>query len=192
MNFLIKRLFSSFLISIFVLSLCLCGCQKEYLPIPNYPLTSDAISTVLAECDMSHAVVANEPILETDFQGGSFALYEEPDDTIAYAGISNAVQDGERTLGCIFINLNMDSDITEDECKQAILFATRLLGGFRTETQVYDIFQKKFNPENGLIWETEIDDIYCRIKFDKVNDSTNYVLNVRFATDPDTFGLSKD
>ena len=165
------------------------GCQKECLPSPDYPLTTEAISSVLAECNMNHTIVENEPISGTSGQGQSFALYENPDDTIAYAGISNATINEEKTLGCTFINLNMNSDITEDECKQAIIFATRLFGGFKNENQVYNKFRKNFNPENGLTWESEINDIYCKIKFNKVNDSLNYTLNVRFATDQDSFAF---
>ena len=81
----------------------------------------------------------------------------------------------------------MDSDITEEECKQAIVFATHLFGHFESETQVYNAFVKSFNPEDGLTWETEIDGIYCRIKFNEVNNTLKYTLNVRFATDIDTF-----
>lgn len=176
----------------FSISICLFGCQKERLPVPEYPLDAEAISKVLEECDMPYTVVGNGPSTGTDWQGETFAVYEEPDDTFAYAGISNAVKDGERTLGCIFINLNIDSDITEEECKQAIVFATRLFGHFKSETQVYDTFMKKFNPEDGLTWETEIDGIYCRIKFDKANEGSNYFLNVRFATDKDILSLEKN
>ena len=170
--------------------LFLSGCQKERLPVPEYPLSTESFSAILEECNMSHTIVAEEPISTDGIERQSFALYEKPEDTFAYAGVASQAKGEERALGCTFITLDMDSEIIEEECKQAIVVATRLCGGFKTETQAYDKFMKTFEPEEGLTWETEIDGIYCRIKFTEMKEhSMKYVLNVRFTTDIDTFPI---
>lgn len=185
-----KRVKLQMIATFLFIVLSLSGCQKERLPVPEYPLNIESLSVILEECDMSHTIVEEEPISVDGIEGQSFALYEKPEDTFAYAGIATREKGEERSLGCTFITLSMDSDITEEEFKQAIVLATRLFGDFKTETQVYDKFMKNFDPEDGLTWETEIDGIYCRIKFTEMKDhAMKYVLNVRFTTDIDTFPI---
>ena len=109
----------------------------------------------------------NEYIPYPGIESASFTLRSESAEVPAghLMGILSHNMEGIRSLGINVSNLDEEDGAREEACRQAIVFATRLFGGFTDETQVYDAFSQVFSPWEELAWEASIEGIDCQIKY---------------------------
>lgn len=170
-------------------AIALTACGKEALPVPEYPLTEEKIAEAMKECGFPENLRIEESD-DSPYPGMKSAGYTlRFDNKEIFAGhclgILSRKKDDIRGVGVTVSNLDEKEEFSEEECKQAIIFATRLFGGFSDETEVYDEFAKEFDIAEALLWRTEIEGIDCQISYNPSASQTK--LQIVFATDWETF-----
>lgn len=187
----------------------LVACQKQVLPIPEYPLTAAAVTEAMQELNFSYDLEEDDTVHQLRPTQSLFNLFNDNGDQFV-AGISCGQKDGERILYISFPRFYSANPVERDDCKDAILFATRLFGGFDSPEKVYDTFIREYDTKNtvrnqyeisterksptpiregGSCWETTINDITCRITFEqpKLDEPKEYLSMITFVTDWETF-----
>ena len=70
----------------------------------------------------------------------------DPSTRLLIAGITSATIEGERVLITVFDQIDVADQMSWEDWKQQIVFATLLYGGFEDEEQVYQAFADKELP----------------------------------------------
>ena len=106
-----------------------------------------------------------------------------------YAGIKSFVKGEDRGITLTFLSFDEEKNLSDEECKKAIVFATILCGGFEDEYQIYEEYIKKGRMEKKAEWNETINDVDCRIRFQELNveDSYSHTLLISFYTDKQVF-----
>lgn len=193
-----------YLRSLFILIVSLCaiyGCEKQSLPMPDYPLDATTITVALKEAELSWSITEEE----TWSEGRTVYTINDKDGNLVVFLLSGT-QNKRRLLDVSFMpysdNPSITRSIPEEEWEKAIVFATLLYGGFEGKHQVYDSFINDYDTEdivasqqekierhkktmdNGEvhIWESKINDIYCivRIEQPNINLPQKYLNTIRF------------
>lgn len=81
----------------------------------------------------------------------------------------------------LFLVLTRNEIFTEKEIEQAIYFATYLFWEDESDTRLYEEFINDFDIDEKIVWETEIDGIYCRIIYNP--DAHQPKCTIAFLTD---------
>lgn len=157
----------------FLLILCfavpLSGCQKRMLAIPEYPLSAEAISEIAAECALPSDLEIEENEYEShpEMESASFILRSNSINLPSghLMGILSHAKGDGRSLGINVSTLELADGDREEACKQVIVFATRLFGGFTDEMQIDQEFSKAFSPSEDITWEASIEGWNCRITY---------------------------
>lgn len=199
-------------VSIIVSLICvgiLAAYPKQALPIPQYPLDADTIIEAMQEMNLSYDLEEDKTTYHLRSEQTLFGMYNDIGDKFV-AGISSGQKDGERILYISFPRFYSSNAILREDCKDAIIFATCLFGGFSNLQKVYDVFAREYGTKNtvrnqyevslenkspspiregGSCWETTIDNITCRITFEqpKLSESEEYLSMITFFTDWETF-----
>lgn len=135
-----------FFIYTILLILC-CGCGKQQLPIPRYPLDTAVIEAALEVAELSWTVEEQKSWREEEAVHG---LYDEKGRLIA--SISSIGEGGKRNLLIGFIPPGNDQygftiSAPEEKCEKIIEFGTVLCGGFTNKKQVYDDFKTNYDSD---------------------------------------------
>lgn len=149
--------------------------QRQMLVSPEYPLKKEVVAKALEDCDVSCVIEEHSP---TE-QSLSFSLRDE-ETNFLYAGIKTQKIEEERMLGIIFFSFDSETEISEEECKNAIIMGTCLFGGFEDEEQVYNQFVKDFQPKESLLWQKKIEGIDCEVEFQLMPEQQRYVMKIGF------------
>lgn len=176
--------------------LAVCGCQKQMLGIPQYPLNYDVVDEIQKEYNLSFSIVQDDQIAKIRPERTSYNFYNEKGEH--YGSVASEERNNARG---IFLSLPQDGDVSKgtpvNGSENFIAFATKLFGGFESDKQVYKEFinaykkQTLIDTEQGYsYWETEIWDIYCKITIwdDSTTETSNvYLRTIEFVSDRDVF-----
>lgn len=150
-----------------------CGCSKQQLPMPIYPLDMTTVETALAEVELPWTIINEEA------WGEGRILYElcnEENKGIAF--ISSAEDDNTRALQLSFFSsTELYASLPVEDWDKVVRLATIFYGGFENEGQVYDVFQKTYNElalvdevpnavpkdQERIRWKNEVNNINCFI-----------------------------
>ena len=139
------------------------------MPVPEYPLLQETITSTIEECDFSETLVIEENDVSppTGWSAASYTLRRPEKDIYAghCMGILSREKDDIRTLGINVTTIDGKEELSEEELEQAVIFATHLFGGFRNGKQVYKSLKKQVDMTSEFVWEKEIDGIACRVKY---------------------------
>ena len=198
-------------IQIFALSICLsilCACNKDALPVPDYPLDAATVEEAVQQWGLSCIIQEDEQIRDMRPEQTLYVLYSVENTNFMIAGISSGQQDGERALFISFAPFYSYTAIPAEECESAIVFATRLFGGFRSSHQVYDRFMREYGKvntervqyessrissiptrEGSSYWESNFDGMICKIELAQpsLKEPQEYLSGITIISDWNTF-----
>lgn len=178
------------------------GCNSPLLPVPEYPLSTAAVTDALRESELSWSVEEGDALLENQ---SAFSLLQ--DETLI-AGIVSTLADGRHHLFIVFPSYhNNKQSLPEQEWKKAITFATLLYGGFEDKHQIYNSFTNDYDTKNttkwatgkiagdtigseqASIWKDKINDVYCSVHLSRpyISMPQEYLNAISFSPDADTF-----
>lgn len=202
-----RRFFCSVVILIIGIGL-FCGCKKEILSSPLYPLDTDTVLAALEEAELPWTIAQEE--LWPDGRN-VHTLHDENGKLVAF--ISSRTLGERRELDASFMpyydNTTITQSLPEDKWESVIVFVTLLYGGFDNKHEVYSRFTDDYDTENTTkgsrlkfqggkqivddgevsVWQSEVNGIYCLVKTEQPYSSMpqEYLNTVRFAnTDWDT------
>ena len=165
--------------------------KKDVLPQPTFPLDEEVIigaleksglpgilseseTTSLAEGRRMH-IVRSPMITYSD----TISIEEasvDPSTRLLIAGISSATIEGERVLITVFDQIDVADQMSWEDWKQQIVFATLLYGGFEDEEQVYQAFADKELPYGENVfqgWDAQLPEGYCTVTYRTISESSN-------------------
>ena len=187
---------------IWIFGICnLVACNKA-LPLVEYPLDMQAVETIAKEW--------GEYIIEEDSalreEQTVYNLYDQESKELVCA-INSGTLDGERVLSVAFVPSAFDNAILEDEYEETLAFITKLYGGFKSTSQVYDEFKKDYiagniekqvqetpvyrtepQLEESIIWESDVRGTTCRIileQYDSIEEKC--LIHVVYTSNWETF-----
>ena len=184
------------------------GCIKESLPVPEYPLDAHAIEEALEEWGLSCIVQEDNLAREMSTELSQYGLYSTENSEFVIVGISSSQKDGERALYLSFTRSYSPGAIPMEECENAIIFATRLFGGFESTHQVYERFIREYDKvntekleyevsvrssipmsEGESHWKSNIDGTICQIRLERptLSEPQEYLSSIALISDWDTF-----
>lgn len=134
---------SRFIILTITAILC-CGCRKQPLPVPTYPLNQTFVEEALNETELPWTLGETKESQELGIT--AFGLNNE--EGILIASISSSGEAENRDFMISFTPPLYDYDgsglksLPLEDCEQVILLATILYGGFDNKHQVYKDYIK--------------------------------------------------
>lgn len=174
-------------------------CKKDVLPQPTFPLDEEVITVALKKSGLPGILSESE----TTFSGEGRRIHIVRSPTITYsdtirteeadanpstrllmAGISSVTMEGQRVLTIIFDQIDVSDQMTWEDWKHQIVFATLLYGGFEDEEQVYRAFAGKELPngENSVRrWDAQFPGGYCTVTY-RTSDATSNPKQKRHAS----------
>ncbi len=144
---------------------------EEWIEEVEYPLEKQDIADVIVECGFAErnwTINQNDTVRFEGEESASFTILSEHQH-IRFGhvmGILSRKLGEERTLGLNIDSLDENVAILREECEEAIIFGTRLFGGYSSETRVAEAFMKEFDVEEAIQWEKEIEGNICQIRYD--------------------------
>ena len=165
--------------------------KKDVLPQPTFPLDEEVIivaleksglpgilseseTTSLAEGQRMHIV--RSPTITYSDTISTEEANANPSTKLLIAGISSVTIEGERVLITVFDQIDVSEQMSWEDWKQQIVFATLLYGGFEDEEQVYQAFAGKELPygENAFRrWDAQLPGGYCTVTYRTSNETSN-------------------
>lgn len=165
--------------------------KKDVLPQPTFPLDEEVINVALEKSGLPGMLSESETTSWAD--GQRMHIVRSPtitySDTISteeasvnpsarllIAGITSVTIEGERVLIAVFDQIDVSDQMSWEDWKQQIVFATLLYGGFEDEEQVYQAFAGKELPygENAFQrWDAQLLGGYCTVTYHTTNESSN-------------------
>lgn len=100
----------------------------------------------------------------------------DPSTRLLIAGITSATIEGERVLITVFDQIDVADQMSWEDWKQQIVFATLLYGGFEDEEQVYQAFADKELPYGENVfqgWDAQLPEGYCTVTYRTISESSN-------------------
>ena len=180
---------------IFMLSIT--GCQKNTLPVPEYPLSKETVETALKETDLS-CVVSNA-VMDHESRT-SISLRDEEERLIA--GIASEKDGDKRFLGFSLIGYAMKGEasvfLLEDQWDDMIKLGVYLYGGSMDPDRVYNDFIKNYEKDSIITeyepaansylkayeWVKQYGDLYCSIIAKETTDGVKEISNLKFYNHP--------
>ncbi len=154
------------------------------LPIPEYPLATELIQAEMDKWKDGYAVrEENWPAVE-GAEIKHHIIAKPDDDRFFLVGINSILKGDDRALFCTFIPNDNEHATNGNDIKLAILFATRLYGGFSNQYAILQRFEEEYPAQNTIVselrgdtttatgqrpiktyttWETKIENIDVRI-----------------------------
>jgi len=156
--------------------------KKDVLPQPTFPLDAEVIIValeksglpgILSESETNSSVeghrthIVRSPTITYSDIISTKEAYANPSTRLLIACISSATIEGERVLLTIFDQIDVPDQMTWEDWKQQIVFATLLYGGFEDEEQVYQAFAVKELPygENLFRGDAQLPGGYCTVTY---------------------------
>lgn len=189
------------LILLFCLSIVLFSCKKEVMPIPNFPLDKETIADALNQWDFAY-ILEEETENPHNLIGFSQFYINDPDNQTNILGLNSSVKGADRIVNASFIAFN--NTIQGEDIEKAIVFMTRLFGGFNNDHTVYDQFVKEYNHKNTTIketsnfsgkiksrsmWESQVQGMTVQIQLEQPSEEglPEYLLTISISTNRDVF-----
>ncbi|NLT58344.1 MAG: hypothetical protein GXX99_05205 [Clostridiales bacterium] len=190
-----------------LLALALCACQKETLPVPDYPLDLATVEQALAEWGVDCTVKADPVTTANGMALSAFRVFSAEDET-HLCTVNSGLRNGERVLTISFPAFSAPNALTPEQSQGALAFAARLFGGFAHADQVHEHFVKEYNnTHTGRVksnvyrsdnrftlgttarWGRLIDGIACQIILvqPSVEDPQESIKELLLSSDWDTF-----
>jgi len=165
--------------------------KKDVLPQPAFPLDEEVIiaaleksglpgilseseTTSLAEGRKMHIV--RSPMITYSDTISTEEASVDPSTRLLIAGITSVTIEGERVLITVFDQIDVSDQMSWEDWKQQIIFATLLYGGFEDEEQVYQAFADKELPYGENVfrrWDAQLLGGYCTVTYHTSNESSN-------------------
>lgn len=152
------------------ISIC-CGCKKNSLPMPLYPLDEAIVEAGLEETTLLWKITKKE------IWGEGRVYYDLCDkDGKAIAVISSVGDGSTRLLQLTFYTSSaITAPLPGKDWEKAVNLATLLYGGFREKGQVFEAFQNTYedmamadntpgstlNNKESIRWRMEINGVDC-------------------------------
>lgn len=181
-----KKKIIALLIAMLLLTAFACGNDdKVLMPSPEFPIEKDVLSAELAELRMEYDIKEDEA---NNDERGVYALYNPGDENFDVVGIStyDEVAAGKRFIGMSFMPYYTKTSIKLSESEKFFTLASKLYGGFESETQVWETFNEEFGKKNTEtktydvdvnqqfhraeaehIWTAEIEGITCEVRVEQ-------------------------
>lgn len=199
-----KSLASIFILTILISSLC--GCKKETLTVPAYPLDKTTVKAAVKEVGLDDWILTDEDSQSTDV--GEYTQYSFRDsENRLICSISNIINEYGRRLNFTFAPPSSEAHtlqlaIPQEDHEKVIRLAVILFGGFESEDQLYKNYQKTQDKKTTIIstnnepydeekhvnlgkiyqWRNKIDGLFCEIRliqWDKSSDiSEMYTMSI--------------
>ncbi|MDO4275989.1 MAG: hypothetical protein Q4D16_20155 [Eubacteriales bacterium] len=174
------------------------GCKKDVLPQPTFPLDEEVVNAALeksglpgilsesetaswAEGQMVHAV-RSLTITYSDTISAEEANANPITRLLIASIVSNSseITEGKRMLFIRFGQIDVPDQMTWEDWKQQIVFATLLYGGFEDEEQVYQAFADKELPclhgeSSFQAWDAQLPGGYCIVNYRISNETSKPV-----------------
>ena len=165
--------------------------KKDVLPQPTFPLDEEVINVALEKSGLPGMLSESEttswaegqkmhivrsPMITYADTISTEEAYANPSTRLLIAGISSVTIGGERVLIAVFDQIDVSDQMSWEDWKQQIVFATLLYGGFEDEEQVYQAFAGKELPygENAFQrWDAQLPGGYCTVTFRTSNETSN-------------------
>lgn len=200
-----KKLLASVFILTILVSL-LCGCKKETLSVPSYPLDADTVETAVKEVGLDDWILTDEDSQSTDV--GEYTQYSFRDEeNRLICSVSNIINEYGRRLNFTFApppskEHTLQIAIPQEDQEKVIRLATILFGDFESEDQLYKNYTKTQDRKTTIIstnnepydeekhanlgkvyqWRNKIDGLFCEIRliqWDKSSDSSEmYTMSI--------------
>lgn len=140
----------------------------EKLPVPEYPLTQEALSDAMAQYGLPEELYIEET--EFDYEGVDSTSYtvRDPGKTVNAGACFNILthkMGEDRSIGLSLVTLDDAEELTAEECQTAIRMVTYLYGGFRNDGQVCDKLRKAHDFTEAFTWEQTVDGVEALIIF---------------------------
>lgn len=192
-----KKLLASVFILTILVSL-LCGCKKETLSVPSYPLDADTVEAAVKEVGLDNWILTDEDSQSTDV--GEYTQYSFRDsENRLICSVSNIINEYGRRLNFTFAPPSSEEHtlqiaIPQEDHEKVIRLAVILFGDFESEDQLYKNYKKTQDKNTTTIstnnepydeekhanlgkvyqWENKIDGLFCEIRqiqWDKSSDN---------------------
>lgn len=165
--------------------------KKDVLPQPTFPLDEEVIigaleksglPGILSESETSSLAegqrvhVVRSPMITYSDTISTEEASVNPSTRLLIAAITSATIEGERVLITTFDQIDVSDQMSWEDWKQQIVFATLLYGGFEDEEQVYQAFANKELPygENAFRrWDVQFPEGYCTVRYRTSNETSN-------------------
>ena len=172
--------------------------KKDVLPQPAFPLDDEVIIVALEQsglpgilsesettswADGQRMHIVRSPTITYSDTVSTEEAYANPSTRLLTAGISSATVEGERVLITVFDQIDVSDQMSWEDWKQQIVFATLLYGGFEDEEQVYQAFAGKELPygENAFQrWDVQLPGGYCTVTY-RTSGETSHPTQKRHA-----------
>ena len=173
----------------------LCACQKEPLPVPDYPLSAATIDAAMQEWGLTCTFKEQENLREEHQHQSAYDLRNAEDDRyvgFVYTRVRSEEEGETRELLIIFPRFiplfihrpDQSHAIPLEEAEAALAFAVTLFGGFVEPDALYSTFVQEYDTVNTVkqhrdvpvhstvaewrsIWTTVIDGITCQIELEQ-------------------------
>ena len=196
-----KKKIIALLLTMLLLTAFACGNDdKVLMPSPEFPIEKDVLSAELAELRMEY------DIYDADYPNeGSrgYALYNPGDENFDVVGIStyDEVAAGKRFIGMSFVSYYTKTSIKLSDSEKFFTLASKLYGGFESETQVWETFNEEFGKKNTETktydvdvnqqfhqaemvhtWTTKIEGITCEVRVEQPDSAKDemYIQVLKF------------
>lgn len=172
--------------------------KKDVLPQPTFPLDEEVIidameksglpgilseseTTSWSEGQMVHVV--RSPTITYSDTISTEEANANPITRLLIASIvsnSSEMTEGQRVLSTVFGQIDVPDQMTWEDWKQQIVFATLLYGGFEDEEEVYQAFADKelpclFGESSFQAWDAQLTGGYCIVSYRISNETSKPV-----------------
>lgn len=189
------------LFPLFCLSITLLSCKQEPMPIPDFPLDKKTVSDALDQWGFPY-IIEEDTTNPHNLIGFSQFYVNNPDNQTNILGLNSSVKEEDRIVNVTFINFN--KAIQGEDIEKAIVFMTRLFGGFKNDHTVFDQFVKEYNHENTTIrdipdilgkiksrsmWESQVQGMTVQIQLEQpvLEEQSEFLVAISIATNREVF-----
>ncbi|MBE6039074.1 MAG: hypothetical protein E7218_07760 [Anaerofustis stercorihominis] len=196
-----KKKTIALLLAMLLLTAFACGNDdKVLMPSPEFPIEKDVLSAELAELRMEY------DIYDVDYPNeGSrgYGLNNPGDEHFVVVGISTHDEEvaGKKFIGMSFVSYYTKTSIKLSDSEKFFTLASKLYGGFETETQVWETFNEEFGKKNTETktydvdvnqqfhqaemvhtWTTKIEGITCEVRVEQPDSAKDemYIQVLKF------------
>ena len=149
-----KRFFGWWMAVCVVLAGC-CGCGRQGLPVPEFPLEAGVVETALERAGLPWTIAAEESWAE----GQTVYTLHDPEGRMV-AIVSSTGEPQGRMLRLSFLPSENDPygvsvSLPRQDWEKAVVLGTILYGGFAEEREVYTAFLATRNEKSAAVQQGE-------------------------------------
>ena len=149
-----KRFFGWWMAVCVVLAGC-CGCGRQGLPVPEFPLEADVVEAALERAGLPWTIAAEESWAE----GHTVHTLHDPEGRMV-AIVSSTGEPQGRMLRLSFLPSENDPygvsvSLPAQDWEKAVILGTILYGGFAEEREVYTAFLATRNDKSAAVQRGE-------------------------------------